>query len=129
VLRLLRTPKQQKRMNRTFAGLFIGAAAFGDLRKAAAGKATFEVAETGSICGRALVVLGCSAGLQRENPSALFQQVSAKSPARYHAAGLRCCASQLLVTAATSCMLSCPATSSPSAFDTSRTTRGRFSSS
>ena len=28
VLRLLRTPKQQKRMNRTFAGLFIGAAAF-----------------------------------------------------------------------------------------------------
>lgn len=26
VLRLLRTPKQQKRMNRTFAGLFIGAA-------------------------------------------------------------------------------------------------------
>ncbi|MDE1168587.1 MAG: LysE family transporter [Pseudomonas sp.] len=28
VLRLLRTPKQQRRMNRTFAGLFIGAAAF-----------------------------------------------------------------------------------------------------
>lgn len=28
VLRLLRTPKQQKRMNRTFAGLFIGAATF-----------------------------------------------------------------------------------------------------
>ena len=28
VLRLLRTPKQQKRMNRTFAGLFVGAAAF-----------------------------------------------------------------------------------------------------
>ena len=26
VLRLLRTPKQQKRMNRTFAGLFVGAA-------------------------------------------------------------------------------------------------------
>ena len=37
VLRLLRTPKQQKRMNRTFAGLFIGAAAFmATLRKAAA---------------------------------------------------------------------------------------------
>lgn len=36
VLRLLRTPKQQKRMNRTFAGLFIGAAAFmATLRKAA----------------------------------------------------------------------------------------------
>ena len=35
VLRLLRTPKQQKRMNRTFAGLFIGAAAFmAALRKA-----------------------------------------------------------------------------------------------
>lgn len=35
VLRLLRTPKQQKRMNRTFAGLFIGAAAFmATLRKA-----------------------------------------------------------------------------------------------
>ncbi|MCS3415175.1 homoserine/homoserine lactone efflux protein [Pseudomonas sp. BIGb0450] len=28
VLRLLRTPKQQKRMNRTFAGLFVGAAGF-----------------------------------------------------------------------------------------------------
>ena len=28
VLRLLRTPKQQRRMNRTFAGLFIGAATF-----------------------------------------------------------------------------------------------------
>ncbi|WJM91306.1 LysE family transporter [Pseudomonas brenneri] len=28
VLRLLRTPKQQKRVNRTFAGLFVGAAAF-----------------------------------------------------------------------------------------------------
>ncbi|MFV3404157.1 LysE family transporter [Pseudomonas sp. NY15463] len=28
VLRLLRTPKQQKRMNRTFAGLFLGAATF-----------------------------------------------------------------------------------------------------
>jgi homoserine/homoserine lactone efflux protein len=28
VLRLLRTPKQQKRMNRTFAGLFMGAAGF-----------------------------------------------------------------------------------------------------
>ena len=28
VLRLLRTPTQQRRMNRTFAGLFIGAAAF-----------------------------------------------------------------------------------------------------
>ena len=28
VLRLLRTPKQQKRVNRTFAGLFIGAATF-----------------------------------------------------------------------------------------------------
>ncbi|PYB98072.1 LysE family transporter [Pseudomonas sp. MB-090624] len=28
VLRLLRTPRQQKRLNRTFAGLFIGAAAF-----------------------------------------------------------------------------------------------------
>ncbi len=28
VLRLLRTPKQQRRMNRTFAGLFVGAAAF-----------------------------------------------------------------------------------------------------
>jgi len=28
VLRLLRTPKQQKRLNRTFAGLFVGAAAF-----------------------------------------------------------------------------------------------------
>ena len=28
VLRLLRTPKQQKRLNRTFAGLFIGAATF-----------------------------------------------------------------------------------------------------
>jgi homoserine/homoserine lactone efflux protein len=28
VLRLLRTPKQQTRMNRTFAGLFVGAAAF-----------------------------------------------------------------------------------------------------
>lgn len=27
-LRLLRTPKQQRRMNRTFAGLFVGAAAF-----------------------------------------------------------------------------------------------------
>ncbi|ATR81257.1 LysE family transporter [Pseudomonas defluvii] len=27
VLRLLRTPKQQRRMNRTFAGLFVGAAA------------------------------------------------------------------------------------------------------
>ena len=26
VLRLLRTPKQQRRMNRTFAGLFLGAA-------------------------------------------------------------------------------------------------------
>ena len=36
VLRMLRTPKQQKRMNRTFAGLFIGAAAFmATLRKAA----------------------------------------------------------------------------------------------
>ena len=36
VLRVLRTPKQQKRMNRTFAGLFIGAAAFmATLRKAA----------------------------------------------------------------------------------------------
>ena len=36
VLRLLRTPRQQKRMNRTFAGLFIGAAAFmATLRKAA----------------------------------------------------------------------------------------------
>ncbi|MDR9750952.1 LysE family transporter [Pseudomonas sp. SZMC_28357] len=35
LLRLLRTPKQQKRMNRTFAGLFIGAAAFmATLRKA-----------------------------------------------------------------------------------------------
>src|SRR5471032_3291674 len=35
VLRLLRTPRQQKRMNRTFAGLFIGAAAFmATLRKA-----------------------------------------------------------------------------------------------
>ncbi|MDY7069166.1 Homoserine/homoserine lactone efflux protein [Pseudomonas extremaustralis] len=28
VLRLLRTPKQQRRMNRTFAGLFVGAAGF-----------------------------------------------------------------------------------------------------
>ena len=28
VLRLLRTPKQQRRMNRTFAGLFVGAATF-----------------------------------------------------------------------------------------------------
>lgn len=28
VLRLLRTPRQQKRLNRTFAGLFIGAATF-----------------------------------------------------------------------------------------------------
>ena len=28
VLRLLRTPKQQKRLNRTFAGLFVGAAGF-----------------------------------------------------------------------------------------------------
>ncbi|UXV19587.1 LysE family transporter [Pseudomonas fluorescens] len=28
VLRVLRTPKQQKRMNRTFAGLFVGAAGF-----------------------------------------------------------------------------------------------------
>lgn len=28
VLRLLRTPKQQQRMNRTFAGLFVGAAGF-----------------------------------------------------------------------------------------------------
>ncbi|MCJ7955796.1 MULTISPECIES: LysE family transporter [unclassified Pseudomonas] len=28
VLRLLRTPRQQKRMNRTFAGLFVGAAGF-----------------------------------------------------------------------------------------------------
>lgn len=28
VLRVLRTPKQQKRLNRTFAGLFIGAATF-----------------------------------------------------------------------------------------------------
>ncbi|UVL04130.1 MULTISPECIES: LysE family transporter [Pseudomonas] len=28
VLRLLRTPKQQKRLNRTFAGLFLGAATF-----------------------------------------------------------------------------------------------------
>ncbi|MFL1554081.1 LysE family transporter [Pseudomonas sp. O11] len=28
VLRMLRTPKQQKRMNRTFAGLFVGAAGF-----------------------------------------------------------------------------------------------------
>jgi len=28
VLRLLRTPKQQRRLNRTFAGLFIGAATF-----------------------------------------------------------------------------------------------------
>ncbi|AFJ55990.1 MAG: threonine transporter RhtB [Pseudomonadales bacterium RIFCSPLOWO2_12_60_38] len=28
VLRLLRTPKQQKRVNRTFAGLFVGAAGF-----------------------------------------------------------------------------------------------------
>jgi len=28
VLRLLRTPKQQKHMNRTFAGLFVGAAGF-----------------------------------------------------------------------------------------------------
>ena len=36
VLRLLRSPKQQQRMNRTFAGLFIGAAAFmATLRKAA----------------------------------------------------------------------------------------------
>ena len=36
VLRMLRTPKQQRRMNRTFAGLFIGAAAFmATLRKAA----------------------------------------------------------------------------------------------
>ncbi|MVV49270.1 threonine transporter RhtB [Pseudomonas sp. PB120] len=36
VLRLLRTPKQQQRMNRTFAGLFIGAAAFmATLRRAA----------------------------------------------------------------------------------------------
>jgi homoserine/homoserine lactone efflux protein len=26
VLRLLRTPRQQRRMNRTFAGLFVGAA-------------------------------------------------------------------------------------------------------
>jgi len=28
VLRLLRTPRQQQRMNRTFAGLFIAAATF-----------------------------------------------------------------------------------------------------
>ena len=28
VLRMLRTPKQQRRMNRTFAGLFVGAAGF-----------------------------------------------------------------------------------------------------
>jgi homoserine/homoserine lactone efflux protein len=28
VLRLLKTPKQQRRMNRTFAGLFVSAAAF-----------------------------------------------------------------------------------------------------
>ncbi len=28
VLRLMRTPRQQKRLNRTFAGLFIGAATF-----------------------------------------------------------------------------------------------------
>jgi homoserine/homoserine lactone efflux protein len=28
VLRLLKTPKQQRRMNRTFAGLFVGAASF-----------------------------------------------------------------------------------------------------
>ena len=36
VLRMLRTPKQQRRMNRTFAGLFIGAAAFmATLRKVA----------------------------------------------------------------------------------------------
>ncbi|MGE7990822.1 LysE family transporter [Pseudomonas sp. NPDC089554] len=28
VLRMLRTPRQQKRLNRTFAGLFLGAAAF-----------------------------------------------------------------------------------------------------
>lgn len=36
VLRLLRTPKQQRRMNRTFAGLFIGAAGLlATLRRAA----------------------------------------------------------------------------------------------
>lgn len=36
VLRLLRTPKQQRRMNRTFAGLFIGAAGFlATIRRAA----------------------------------------------------------------------------------------------
>jgi homoserine/homoserine lactone efflux protein len=36
VLRLLRTPKQQRRMNRTFAGLFIGAAGLlATIRKAA----------------------------------------------------------------------------------------------
>ncbi|GGU62374.1 threonine transporter RhtB [Pseudomonas laurentiana] len=36
VLRLLRTPKQQQRMNRTFAGLFVGAAALlATLRRAA----------------------------------------------------------------------------------------------
>jgi homoserine/homoserine lactone efflux protein len=33
VLRLLRTPKQQRRMNRTFAGLFVGAAAPGRNKK------------------------------------------------------------------------------------------------
>ena len=37
VLRLLRTPVQQRRMNRTFAGLFLGAAGFlATIRKAAA---------------------------------------------------------------------------------------------
>jgi homoserine/homoserine lactone efflux protein len=36
VLRLLRTPQQQRRMNRTFAGLFIGAAGFlATIRRAA----------------------------------------------------------------------------------------------
>ncbi|MNR69239.1 Homoserine/homoserine lactone efflux protein [compost metagenome] len=37
VLRLLRTPKQQRRMNRAFAGMFIGAAGLlATIRKAAA---------------------------------------------------------------------------------------------
>jgi homoserine/homoserine lactone efflux protein len=37
VLRLLRTPRQQRRMNRTFAGLFVGAAGLlATLHKAAA---------------------------------------------------------------------------------------------
>ncbi|MNZ89285.1 Homoserine/homoserine lactone efflux protein [compost metagenome] len=36
VLRLLRTPKQQRRMNRAFAGLFVGAAGLlATIRKAA----------------------------------------------------------------------------------------------